>query len=141
MAIPRYLVLMPVLPSRPPERNPSQPTSVLQGPVGNLPAHLPAVSDNTAEPREGHVRCGDECAFRGRTRKEAVAHRFGRRTKLAVNTTEAAIQAALAGVGIIRVLSYQVFDQLRSGALQELLAEFAPEPLPMNVLHAADPCR
>jgi DNA-binding transcriptional LysR family regulator len=57
------------------------------------------------------------------------------RSKLAVNTTEAAIQAALAGIGIVRVLSYQISDQLRSGALQELLTEFAPEPLPVNVIH------
>ncbi|HSI40124.1 MAG TPA: LysR family transcriptional regulator [Xanthobacteraceae bacterium] len=56
--------------------------------------------------------------------------------KLAVNTTEAAIQAALAGIGIIRVLSYQVCDQLRSGQLQEVLTAFAPETLPVNLIHA-----
>ncbi len=41
--------------------------------------------------------------------------------RLAVNTTEAAIQAAVAGFGIIRVLSYQVTDELRTGRLQTLL--------------------
>lgn len=62
------------------------------------------------------------------------------RPKFAVNTTEAAIQAAIAGIGIIRVLSYQISDQLRSGALHELLTDFAPEPLPVNVIHGpADP--
>ncbi len=39
-------------------------------------------------------------------------------------------QAALAGLGIIRVLSYQVADELRTGSLQELLTEFAPDPFP-----------
>jgi len=53
----------------------------------------------------------------------------------AVNTTEAAIQAALADLGIIRVLSYQVEDELRSGRLQVVLAEFAPEPLPVNLVY------
>lgn len=75
-----------------------------------------------------------------RYRRDGAAFAVEPRPKLAVNTTEAAVQAALAGVGIIRVLSYQVFDQLRSGALQELLTEFAPEPLPVNLVHApADP--
>jgi DNA-binding transcriptional LysR family regulator len=82
----------------------------------------------------------DYLARRGVPRKpHKAAFTVEPRPKLAVNTTDAAIQAALAGIGIIRVLSYQVSDQLRSGALQELLAEFAPEPLPVNVLHAADP--
>lgn len=57
------------------------------------------------------------------------------RRKLAVNTTDAAIQAALAGIGVVRLLSYQVSEQLRSGALQEVLAAFAPEPLPVNLIH------
>lgn len=83
---------------------------------------------------------GFATAPEGRYRRDNAAFTVEPRPKLAVNTTEAAIQAALAGIGIIRVLSYQVSDQLRSGALQELLAEFAPEPLPVNVLHApADP--
>ncbi|NZD65216.1 LysR family transcriptional regulator [Rhizobium sp. WYCCWR 11290] len=75
-----------------------------------------------------------------RYRRDGPAFTIEPRSKLAVNTTEAAIQAALAGIGIIRVLSYQISDQLRSGALQELLNEFAPEPLPVNVMHGpADP--
>lgn len=75
-----------------------------------------------------------------RYRRDGVAFAVEPRPKLAVNTTEAAIQAALAGIGIIRVLSYQITDQLRSGALRELLTDFAPEPLPVNVIHApADP--
>jgi DNA-binding transcriptional LysR family regulator len=60
------------------------------------------------------------------------------RPKLAVNTTEAAVQAALTGLGIVRVLSYQVADELRSGRLQAVLPDFAPEPLPVNFLHAPD---
>lgn len=71
-----------------------------------------------------------------RYRRDSAAFAVEPRSKLAVNTTEAAIQAALAGVGIIRVLSYQVSDHLRSGALRELLPDFAPEPLPVNVIYA-----
>ncbi|MBP0495940.1 LysR family transcriptional regulator [Pararoseomonas indoligenes] len=59
------------------------------------------------------------------------------RPRLAVNTTEAAIGAALADLGIIRVLSYQVADELRAGRLQPLLADFAPQPLPVSLVYAA----
>lgn len=75
-----------------------------------------------------------------RYRRDSAAFTVEPHAKLAVNTTRAAIQAALAGVGIIRVLSYQVADQLGSGALQEVLEEFSPEPLPVSLIHApSDP--
>jgi DNA-binding transcriptional LysR family regulator len=71
-----------------------------------------------------------------RYRGDGAAFAVDPRPRLAVNTTAAAVRAALAGVGIVRMLSYQVADPLRSGALQEVLTEFAPEPLPVNLLHA-----
>ncbi|MEB2844800.1 LysR family transcriptional regulator [Rhizobiales bacterium RZME27] len=75
-----------------------------------------------------------------RYRRDGTAYAIEPRQRLAVNTTEAAIQAALSGIGIIRLLSYQISDHLRSGALQELLTDFSPEPLPVNVIHQpADP--
>jgi DNA-binding transcriptional LysR family regulator len=75
-----------------------------------------------------------------RYRRDGVTFNVEPRPRLAVNTTEAAIQAAVSGIGIIRVLSYQIADQLSSGALQEVLVEFAPEPLPVNVVYGpADP--
>ncbi|WP_143523617.1 LysR family transcriptional regulator [Pararhizobium arenae] len=94
-------------------------------------------------PREPEDLAGhDGISFQGfatapewRYRRDGAAFAVEPHPKLAVNTTEAAIQAAVAGIGLIRVLSYQVSDQLRSGALQELLTEFAPEPLPVNLIH------
>ncbi|MGC4392662.1 LysR family transcriptional regulator [Agrobacterium sp. M50-1] len=75
-----------------------------------------------------------------RYRRDGATFNVEPRPRLAVNTTEAAIQAAVSGIGIIRVLSYQIADQLRSGALQEVLVEFAPAPLPVNVVYGpADP--
>lgn len=75
-----------------------------------------------------------------RYRRDGTSFNTEPRARMAVNTTEAAIQAALAGIGIIRVLSYQVAAQLRSGALREVLAQYAPEPMPVNVVYApADP--
>lgn len=70
-----------------------------------------------------------------RYRRDTAAFAVEPRSKLAVNTTDAAIQAALAGIGIIRVLSYQVAAELKSGRLQTLLPDFAPEPLPVNLVY------
>ncbi len=57
------------------------------------------------------------------------------RSRLAVNTAEAAIDAAIAGVGITRVLSYQVATAVRSGALTVALAEFEPAPSPVSLVY------
>ncbi|TPK81413.1 LysR family transcriptional regulator [Mesorhizobium sp. B2-4-17] len=58
------------------------------------------------------------------------------RSRLQVNTAEAAIDAAIAGVGPTKVLSYQVDAAVRSGMLRILLREFEPEPWPVSLVHA-----
>ncbi|RUW67561.1 LysR family transcriptional regulator, partial [Mesorhizobium sp. M4B.F.Ca.ET.049.02.1.2] len=57
-------------------------------------------------------------------------------SRLRVNTAEAAIDAATAGVGLTKVLSYQVAAAMRSGALQAVLREFEPPPWPVSLVHA-----
>ncbi len=64
---------------------------------------------------------------------------FDRRTvaitpRLAVNTGQAAIDAALAGLGIVRVLSYQVDRFVAAGRLRVLLESAEPPPVPVSVL-------
>ena len=61
------------------------------------------------------------------------------RPRLAVNTAEAAIDAAIASVGITRVLSYQAAATVRSGALVAVLKGFEPAPAPVNLVHAGQP--
>lgn len=58
------------------------------------------------------------------------------RSRLQVNTAEAAIDAAIAGVGMTRVLSYQISAAVRSGALHPVLETFEPEPWPASLVHA-----
>ena len=58
------------------------------------------------------------------------------RTRLAVNTAEAAIDAAVASAGVTRVLSYQAAAGVRSGALRLVLRSFEPKPFPVSLLHA-----
>jgi DNA-binding transcriptional LysR family regulator len=56
-------------------------------------------------------------------------------SRLAVNTAEAAIAASMLGVGLVRVLSYQVADALRDDALRVVLDGFESAPLPINLVH------
>jgi DNA-binding transcriptional LysR family regulator len=57
------------------------------------------------------------------------------RSRLTVNTAPAAIAAATLGVGLIRVLSYQVADAVRAKSLKIVLAKFESAPLPVSLVH------
>src|SRR6202041_4149561 len=46
------------------------------------------------------------------------------RSRLSVNTTDAAVDAAIAGMGLARANSYQVVDHVRRGALGVTLEAF-----------------
>lgn len=56
-------------------------------------------------------------------------------SRLTVNTAEAAIDAAALGVGLVRVLSYQVAEALRNETLRVVLDQFEAEPLPISLVH------
>jgi DNA-binding transcriptional LysR family regulator len=55
-------------------------------------------------------------------------------SRLVVNTAEAAIDAALAGIGLTRVLSYQVAQAVKAGALTLVLRRFEPPPTPISIV-------
>ncbi|WP_237481434.1 LysR family transcriptional regulator [Lichenibacterium dinghuense] len=57
------------------------------------------------------------------------------RSRLTVSTVEAAIDAGLAGAGVIRTLSYQVVDHMRDGRLRLLLEGFEPAPRPVHIVY------
>ena len=58
------------------------------------------------------------------------------RSRLTVNNAEAAIDGAEAGLGVTRVLSYQVAEAVLDGRIQIVLAEYEPAPLPVSLIHA-----
>ena len=58
------------------------------------------------------------------------------RSRLTVSTSEAAVEAAIAGSGITRVMSYKMEAARRSGALVVVLEELEKDPLPVHVLYA-----
>jgi len=74
----------------------------------------------------------DEWTFgAGRSRASVVV-----RSRLIVNTAEAAIDAAIAGLGVTRVLSYQAASALRSRTLVRVLRRFEPAPSPVSLVRA-----
>jgi DNA-binding transcriptional LysR family regulator len=55
--------------------------------------------------------------------------------RLTVTSNDAAIEAVIHGMGITRLLSYQIDGYIASRQLQTLLTEFEPPPLPIHVIH------
>jgi DNA-binding transcriptional LysR family regulator len=58
------------------------------------------------------------------------------RSRLCVDTSEAAIQAAIAGAGLARVMSYKMEAARRAGTLTVVLDAFEQEPLPVHIVYA-----
>lgn len=86
---------------------------------------------------------GHDCiTFEGFISPSEWTFAFGKDTKsvpvhsrLIVNTAEAAIRAAAAGVGITRVLSYQVAQEIRANQLVLILKDFEPAPWPVSLVY------
>jgi DNA-binding transcriptional LysR family regulator len=104
------------------------------------PAYFAARSRPTAPAELGAHDC---VTFEGLMSPEAWV--FGREesekavaihSRLVVSTAEAAIDAAVGGVGITRLFSYQVAAALRAGSLSIALSEFEPSPVPVSLVYA-----
>lgn len=54
--------------------------------------------------------------------------------RLTINEVETQLIAARAGKGIARLLSYQVYDDLQRGTLIEVLADFRPPSIPVQLV-------
>ena len=57
------------------------------------------------------------------------------RSRLSVNTIDAAIVAGLSGAGLIRAVSYQVVDHVRAGRLKIVLDSFEQAPRPVHLVY------
>jgi DNA-binding transcriptional LysR family regulator len=58
------------------------------------------------------------------------------RSRLSVTTIEGAIDAGLAGAGLVRATSYQVSDHVRAGRLALVLEAFEPQPPPVHLIYS-----
>ncbi|HBT12502.1 LysR family transcriptional regulator [Erwinia persicina] len=54
--------------------------------------------------------------------------------RLSVNEVETQLMTARAGQGIARLLSYQVYEDLRRGTLCEVLTDYRPPPVPVQLV-------
>jgi DNA-binding transcriptional LysR family regulator len=57
------------------------------------------------------------------------------KARLTVTSNDAAIAAAVSGMGIARLLSYQIAPQLAAGELKIILSEYELTRLPVHVIH------
>jgi len=75
-------------------------------------------------PMAALIRPPQDCGFSSRSACRAIWPRI----------TEAAIDAAIAGFGVTRVLSYQVAEAVRTGALRLALESFEPAAWPVSLV-------
>lgn len=71
----------------------------------------------------------------GKTTETVVAVR----SRLAVNTAEAAVDAAVAGVGLTRVISYQAAAAEHAGLLTRVLRSFEPSAMAVSLVYTGQP--
>ncbi|TPM27440.1 LysR family transcriptional regulator [Mesorhizobium sp. B2-3-4] len=113
------------------------------GTVRRVVCGSPAYFDAHGVPEKPRDLAGHQCiSFEVLASRRAWVFGSGRgersipvHSRLTVNTAEAAIEAAMLGVGLVRVLSYQVADAVRSGGLRVVLDAFEAVPLAINLVH------
>lgn len=77
------------------------------------------------------VSAGSEWTFaKG---KEKIGVRLSPR--ILVNTNDGALEAAMRGFGLTRLISYQVANELAAGTLKSVLTDFEEASLPVHVIH------
>jgi DNA-binding transcriptional LysR family regulator len=69
-------------------------------------------------------------AGRGGEKRQVAVH-----SRLTVSTADAAIEASTLGLGLTRLLSYQVADALRDGRLVRVLADDEPQAVPASLIY------
>lgn len=93
-----------------------------------IPADL---AEHDAIAVAGDAPAADRWSFGEGKKAAAVAVE----ARLVVNTVQAALDATVAGGGVVRVLSYQTAPLEESGVLQRLLAPYEPPPIPVHIVH------
>ena len=69
--------------------------------------------------------------------RDDAALTVGVRPRLAVNTAEAAVDAAVAGLGVTRVMTYQAAAMEEAGRLVRILRGHEPPSVPIQLVHPA----
>jgi len=111
------------------------------GSVRRVTCASPAYLEEHGRPRKPADLVNHACiAFDGTVdewrfaKRGGVTERIAIRPRLSVTTAEAATDAAIAGLGIARVLSYQSHGPERDARLQRVLVAYEPSPLPVHLV-------
>jgi DNA-binding transcriptional LysR family regulator len=118
-------------------------TAIRVGAVRNVVCASPAFLKRHGVPRTpDDLKQLPMFCFSGDRSPPAWSFRAGKRAlavrpnaRLVVNSPEIAMQGAVDGEGVTRVLSYQAASELKAGRLRVILREFEPEPIPIHVIH------
>jgi DNA-binding transcriptional LysR family regulator len=112
------------------------PLGTLRSVVCASPAYLKANgTPRTPDDLAAHRCITFESNFPGPWRFADGASFTPARPRLVVNTAEAAVDAAIAGVGVTRVLSYQADAALHAKQLRLLLRPHEPAPVPVHLVY------
>jgi DNA-binding transcriptional LysR family regulator len=105
---------------------------------GFLMAHqTPKVPrDLSALPAVGFGFLATAASWSFRSLETATAQEIPISPRLTVSTAEAAVWAAVQGMGVTRVLHYQCAEAVAQGDLRIVLNDYEPAPLPVHVIHA-----
>lgn len=67
--------------------------------------------------------------------KNKVSLTVSIKPRLVVTSNDAALVAVMSGLGVTRLLSYQVINEVQRGDLRLLLEEYEEEPWPLHIVH------
>jgi DNA-binding transcriptional LysR family regulator len=90
----------------------------------DVPSHIGVTFDNLASPEAWRFSSpkGDDL--------------MPIRSRLTVTTAEAAVAGAVTGLGLTRLLSYQITEELRAGRLELVLEDYELPPWPVSLIYA-----
>jgi DNA-binding transcriptional LysR family regulator len=105
----------------------------------------PAYLARRGTPQRPEELAGHDCiTFEGFTSPRVWTFMRGRKeiavpvqSRLSVTTAEAAVDAAVAELGVTRLLSYQAARAIAAGELQIVLEAFEPPPWPVSAIYIA----
>jgi DNA-binding transcriptional LysR family regulator len=119
--------------------------AVRVGSVGRVACASPGYLSERGTPQHPDALAAHDCVTFGTFTSAAewtfrigpTEIKFPVRSRLTVTTAEAAIDAAIAGVGVTRVFSYQAEAAVRDGRLVAVLRDFEPELSPVSLVYGS----
>jgi DNA-binding transcriptional LysR family regulator len=67
--------------------------------------------------------------------QNGVVHTVKLEPRMTTSTNDSAVAAVVGGLGLTRLLSYQVDEHLKNGLLSRVLQDYEPDPVPVHVVH------